>query len=553
MPVSLHARIPGPDIAQRILFSTSESSDSSDLSGLKTAAAKIFPGGSFRSEVAVARRLAYLDRRPFSIKPQELLRQENAFAPLTPQQKLHLDAAGSANALFILTGQQPGLFGGPMLWLYKALTCAALAKEWSVKLSRPVIPIFWVAGDDADLEECNHVELLDARAAEVSGPLSLSFPDAANLIPMGERQLNTNDVAALLTRLSAIWNPETIDVLRQCYSVPGTLTAAFLRLAQSQLGKEGILFVDGYSKNLRALARPVLEHAAKNWVTFQNTLYQSTEVAEAAGIQTQVPLRAGLVHAFTLQHGERHRLYAEKSAGGLDRIYRPEHPSKNLLEKFSELDLTHDVFTRPLVADAIFPVLGHVLGPAELRYFAQLSNTFLATTGDMPLLHPRMSVTIAPSRAKEDFQLEGLEISEMVRLGPRGLRTYLEQRTWQSHTAFSALAPVPVEGWIEDVRRLHALHFPDLGPMNGLEKSLESAWKRYIRSLKRMAFSAHEKKSQPLFNHLQWLGGGLGQDRHLNFPSLFNALGKSGFSELREVLDPSQPDLQFILFSEEGV
>ncbi len=553
MSVSLHARIPGSDIAQRILFSTSDSSDPSDLSGLKGAAAKIFPGGSFRSEVSVARRLAYLDRRPFTIKPQELLRRENAFAPLTPEQSIHLDAAGSANAIFLLTGQQPGLFGGPILWLYKALTCAALAKEWSVKLSRPVIPIFWVAGDDADLEECNHVELLDARAAEVSGPLSLRFPNAANLIPMGERQLNANDVAALLTRLSAIWNPETIDVLRQCYSVPGTLTAAFLRLAQSQLGKEGILFVDGYSKNLRALARPVLEQTVRNWGGFQDSLSQGTKVAEAAGIKTQVALREGLVHAFALQAGQRHRLYAEKTAGGLDRIYRPEHPSKNLLENFSELDLTHDVFTRPLVADAIFPVLGHVLGPAELRYFAQLSNAFLATTGDMPLLQPRMSVTLAPSLAKEDFQIKGLEIADMVRLGPKGLRTYLEQKVWQNHAAYSSLAPVPVEGWMEDVRRLHALHFPDLSPLNRLEKSLGSAWKRYTRSLERMAYSDEEKKTQMLFNHLQWLGGGLGQDRHLNFPSLYNALGKSGLAELRKAMDPSQPDAQLFLFTEEGL
>ena len=78
----------------------------------------------------------------------------------------------------MLTGQQPGLLGGPMLWYYKALTCAALAKEWSARLARPVIPIFWVAGDDSDLAECNHVELLDARAADVHGDLRLPFPSA---------------------------------------------------------------------------------------------------------------------------------------------------------------------------------------------------------------------------------------------------------------------------------------------------------------------------------------------------------------------------------------
>ncbi|GEM_PF-2396826 len=571
MAVTSHARLPAEDTAQKLLFSSSDPVGKSGVDGWEHAAAEVYPGGSFRSDLAVARRLAFLDGRPSRAQAQELLRNENAFAPLTPEQRANLEAAGSDRAVFLITGQQPGIFGGPILWLYKALTCAAMAKEWSARLSRPVIPIFWVAGDDADLQECNHVELLDARASEVAGPLSLPFPDASRPIPVSERHVDPGGLAALLARLSRIWGSEIVDALRRCYPVPSTLTAGFLRLAQTQLGKEGVLFVDGYSKRVRTLARPVLEQAVFDWDGYQAALIQGTKAAEAAGIPAQVGLRDGVVHAFALIGGERHRLFGERlpgngerlpgnrngatadrvSEGIADRIYIPEQPKVDLMPRLSELELTHDVFTRPLIADAIFPVLGHILGPAELRYFGQMSRLFLQTTGDMPLLHPRMTATVAPRAAWEDFQAEGIDVQDMVRLGESGLRTRLEDRVWRAHPASTALSADPGEQWLQGLRQVHGQYFRDAGPLQRFEKTMGLAWKRYLRSLERMAFDGSAQYKRKLFEHLQWLGGGMGQDRHMSLPTLLNALGNNGLAALRAAMDPTKPELQVFLFTNE--
>jgi uncharacterized protein YllA (UPF0747 family) len=563
MQVTLHARLPAEDAAQKLLFASPEGS-------------AVFPGGSFRSETAVKRRVAHLDARAAGPKPpgpatkglQDLLRLENAFAPLTAEQAANLEAAGSDRALFVLTGQQPGLFGGPILWLYKALTCAALAKEWSKRLSRPVIPIFWAAGDDADLAECNHVELLDAGAQDVPGPLSLAFPDAGRPIAVGARPIDAGGLDELLSRLGGLWKPETLSALRRCYPAGGTLTDGFLRLAQSHLGREGILFVDGYSPNIRALGRPILEKAVRGWESHQARLLEGTEAAKAAGIDTQVSLRAGVVHAFVLRDGERHRLFAEKKTGAESgantkgnvkgtqaasaKIYIPENPTRDLLPELAGLELTHDVFTRPLIADAIFPVLGHVLGPAEIRYFAQMSRLFPETTGDMPLVHPRMTAAVASDSARRDFLREGLDIPELVRVGPSGLRAKLEERTWKAHPASAALSPEPDRLWLEGLRKVHGAHFKDAGPLDRLEKTMASAWKRYLRSLERMAYDAASGSGARLFSHLRWLGGGVGQDRHLNLASLLDALGLDGLDRLRAALDPASPELQLFLTSDDG-
>ncbi len=549
MQIVLKGSLPSGEIAQKLLFSSSDPIGKSGIADWEHTAAAVFPGGSFHSDLTVARRLAYLDGRPSKLVGQELLRRENSFSPLTSEQRINLEAAGSDRAVYLITGQQPGLFGGPMLWYFKALTAVTLARQWTAKLSRPVIPIFWVAGDDSDLQECNHVDLLDARAKEVVGSLALPFPNSNRPIPVGERQVDPDALAALLARLSPIWNSDTVDTLRRCYPVPSTLSSGFLRLAQLLLGKEGILFIDGYSKHVRELSRPILEQAIEHFDGYHEALTKGTNTTEAAGIKTQVGLRPGLIHAFALIQGERHRLYAEHASDGSLRVYTQESPSHNLYPTLSDLELTHDVFTRPLVVDAALPVLGHILGPAELRYFSQMSSLFIEVTGDMPLLQPRMSAIVAPQEAWDDFNKNGLDLPEVVRMKASGLRSWLQEKQWRSHPIASMLSSSQGERWVEELRHLHGSHFNDRGSLDRFEKSVGHAWMRYLRSLERASFDERATDYQSLFAHLQWLGGGQGQDRHLNYPSLFNVLGKEGFAALRAALSPTNTEQQFLFFS----
>ena len=542
MPISLHARIPAEDAAQRVLFASPD--QGAGTLGDASLSAAIYPGGHFRSEAAVQRRVAHLDGRPARPGIQEFLRHENAFSPLAPEQRANLEATGSRHALFMLTGQQPGLLGGPILWEYKAITCAALARVWAARLNRPVIPIFWVAGDDSDLQECNHLELPDRRAADMRGDLRLPFPDPGLQLAMGERRLDSQGLEDLFKRLGRIWEPDIVDHFRRAYVVPGTLVSGFQRLAQSLLGKEGVLFVDGYSKNLRALGRPVLEAAAADWEAWQDALLAGTASAAAAGIPAQVELRPGVVHAFALRDGERKRLFAERKSAQEDILYVPERPGHDLRPALSGMELTHDVFSRPLVADAVLPVLGHVLGPAELRYFAQLAPLFTRITGDMPLVQPRMTASAAPHGAFEAFQGEGLELTEAMRMGPAALRARLVEKVWKSHPAASVITMGPGERWLENLRKTHTRHFKDMGPLDRFERMMRASWKRYLRGLERSAFSSLAWEKQPLFDHLRWLGNGMGQDRHMGLGTLWNEIGREGFAKLREAMDPLATELQ---------
>lgn len=542
MRLSLRARLSAEDAAQRALYASDQGAGTLGATSLSEA---IYPGGHFRSERHVARRLAWLDSRPRASALHDFLRHENAFAPLAPEQRANLEAAASPAAVFMLTGQQPGLLGGPILWYYKALTCAALAREWTKRLGRPVIPIFWVAGDDSDLAECNRVELLEKEAAEARGDLRLPFADAQRPLAMGERRVDPAALAVLLKRLAPIWGAEVVEPLGRAYPAPSTLASGFLRLAQVHLGREGILFVDGYSRHLRSRARPVLQQAVDGWETWQAALARGTAAAAAAGIPIQVEARENAVHAFVLQGGERQRLFAQRSAAG-ERIYLQAKPGQDARASLASLELSHDVFSRPLVADSLFPVLGHVLGPAELRYFAQLAPLFVEATGDMPLLHPRMTAAVAPVSAWDAFAAEGLDLADALRYGPSALRARLADRTWRAHPAQAALGSATADRWLDGVRKIHSRNFKDEGPLSRLERTVAAAWKRYQHSLEKAAYGATAQARAGLFAHLRWLGNGMGQDRHLGLGSLLHVLGRDGFQALRGELDPISSELQLV-------
>lgn len=533
----------------------------------------ILPGGHFRGEAGARRRLAHLDAAPGDFprleprQAQALLKSENAFAPLHPAQELSLDLAGKHGTLFLLTGQQPGLLGGPVLWLWKALTCAALAEESTRRLGRPVLPIFWVAGDDADLHECNHLELLEDLPPGFPSVHSLPFADPARALPVGSRPIPAAAMEELLGRLAGLWGPATVDALRAIRPGSGSLAAVFLRLAQAHLGSRGVLFLDGNSPVLRSAARPVLARAVTGWTRWQAALERGTAALAAAGLEAPVTLRQGMVHAFALRDGERHRLFAERTGGpapeatalggpgsedpapgSRDKLHFADSPHVDRRPDLASLELTHDVFSRPLVADSLLPVLGHVLGPAELRYFAQLAPVFLEETGDMPLVHPRMAAAVLPSGEAAALAAEGVPLAEAARLKPSDLRGRLADKAWKAHPAAVDLPAEPPRELLDGLERSHLRHFRDTGPLRRLEKALQGSWRRYLRSLGRLALAAAPPRAD-LFRALRRLANGAGQDRHLNFFSLLDALGPRGVEDLIAAAEPAEPGLRLFTWT----
>ena len=153
------------------------------------------------------------------------------------------------NAVCLFSGQQAGLLGGPLLVIIKALAIVKAAKNYSKELNRPVIPIFWIAGDDHDYEEVNHLWLID-RASELNKICYEPIPDVIN--PTAQINFdNSNELQKVKDTIKDClgetdYTPELYQLLDDCYQTDDTYVTSFGKLMARLMKKTGlVLFSPG--------------------------------------------------------------------------------------------------------------------------------------------------------------------------------------------------------------------------------------------------------------------------------------------------------------------
>jgi len=509
----------------------------------------LYPAGSLASGAAMERRAGKLDSglNAWPGNRAELvtwLKEQNApeiLGTLHSAQAENLAAAGRPDALFVLTGQQPGLLGGPALGLHKALTAVGHARAAASRLGRPVIPVFWAAGDDSDLAESNAAEFLEPGADMAASGLSLHFDEPEAAIPMSLRVPSEEERARLFDALPADWSDAMRALAREAYAPGRSLTQGFLHLMNALLGEEGLLFVDGFSAAQRPAAQAILARVAGDSHAFYEALARGTKrLGDALNVPPQVPVRPGTVPVFILEEApggagtaapRRERLYASDSG----RVYTAGAEAHDLRASFDARVLLHSALTRPLVVEHLFPVLGHVLGPAELRYFAQIADVFPAFGLAFPLLAPREQAMVVPTAGWATLEALGFVPNELFDLRPSLVRERLTERAWKQHPAAQDF-PEEASRVFQDTMKAYQARWFAGADFESAHRRMGRALGYYREQARKRVF---EQKGAHAFHSLQpllrWLGNGA-QDRHLNALSLRNALGAEDFAALKTVL-----------------
>jgi bacillithiol biosynthesis cysteine-adding enzyme BshC len=302
------------------------------------------------------------------------------------------DGAG----VVVTTGQQPGLFGGPIYTWSKALSALALADELEAATGVPVAPVFWAATDDADFAEASvtyvavpgGVETLTLAPPEVSGA---SMRDT----PLG-------DVSALLDRLElgagSAAGAGILQMTRDAYAPRETVGSAYLRLLRSLLEPLGIAVLDAAHPAVRAASRPLVVRALECGAEIDAQLQRRFAAIREAGYAPQVAHVPALSLVHETVQGKRRRVplaAARASATGRDG------------------DLGPNVLLRPVVERGILPTVAYVAGPGELAYFAQVSAVAGAVGSPVPLVLPRWSGLVLEPHIERILQRRSIGIDEL--------------------------------------------------------------------------------------------------------------------------------------------
>ncbi len=297
-----------------------------------------------------------------------------AFAA-TGKAKERLDAVASGQGVVVTTGQQPGLFGGPVYTLSKALSALAFADSLQELTGVPVAPVFWAATDDTDFRESSSTIVSvhgGAQLLRFDHPAPLGLPMSA--MPLG-------DVSAQLEAVkraagSAI-DPTPIELLERFYTPDATVGEAYVSFLRELFAPLGIAVIDASHPATRAAANPLVTKALELGSEVADAVTARNHEIESAGFTPQVQDVPGLSLVFSSSSGSRKRIPI-KAAG--------KHASSD--------DLGPNVLLRPVVERAILPTATYIGGPAEIAYFAQIGPIAGAIGVARPAILPRWSCTI---------------------------------------------------------------------------------------------------------------------------------------------------------------
>ena len=306
-----------------------------------------------------------------------------------------LDSVAAGRGVVITTGQQPGLFGGPIYTLSKALSALALADELERATGIPVAPVFWAATDDADFKEASGTVIAIPGGAQRLTidhvePLGRSMAD----MPLGDVSA---ELEALARAAGSTIDPIPLQLVQRFYTPQATIGSAYVSLLRALFEPLGIAVLDAAHSATRAAALPVLRGALEKAEPIFERLSTTNSAIESAGYKVQVSDVPGLSLVFMSQGGERKRV-----------------PIKSARKFSGKSELGANVLLRPVVERAILPTAAYVGGAAEIAYFAQIGAIADALSVPRPLIVPRWSCTIVEPHVER--------ILESLHLAPGDLR-----------------------------------------------------------------------------------------------------------------------------------
>ncbi|MCM3784437.1 bacillithiol biosynthesis cysteine-adding enzyme BshC [Neobacillus mesonae] len=315
-----------------------------------------------------------------------------------PEVMTSLDRLMQENALVITGGQQSGLFTGSMLVIYKAATIIKAARAAEEKLRRPVVPVFWIAGEDHDWDEVDHTYLMssDLEVTKIKMPGKYEGRSSVSDVTV-DREHWMSAIEQLEGLLpDSEYKPGLIASIKEAVQDEHlSLSDVFAKMVGQLFGTYGLVLMDSADPNLRKLEMPVFERIIEDNDKLEECYHDSASRVVTSGFTMQAEVAAGGANLFYIHEGSRLLLFKENGRF-IDRkgyVSFSKSELLDILHKHPER-FSNNVLTRPLMQDSLFPVLSTVLGHAEIAYWALSKDAFYRMGLRMPILQPRLSYTI---------------------------------------------------------------------------------------------------------------------------------------------------------------
>jgi len=326
----------------------------------------------------------------------------------------HIELLRQPGSVAIVTGQQAGLFNGPLYTIHKAITVIKLAaclREQGVE----AVPVFWIASEDHDFEEVNHCKLVD-REGQLK-TIQCEPGGRKEEAPVGSIKLCEGigeSIDELIAYMAASeFVPALEKDLRESYAAGLGFAEAFARLMARLFRDYGVVLLDPMDEELKQVASPLYSEAIAKTSEIVEALTRRSSDLEAAGYHAQIHITPDMVPLFIMDDGHRKALSYQDgqfSVKGSSRTFTPAELTE--LARVCPNCFSPNVTLRPVVQDYLLPTAAYIGGPAEVAYFAQVIGAYEALGRQLPCILPRWSCTIVEGRHQKTMKKYGLELSD---------------------------------------------------------------------------------------------------------------------------------------------
>lgn len=304
-----------------------------------------------------------------------------------------LNKLGEDGSLVVVTGQQLGMYGGPIYTVYKTMTAVLLARKYEKILGRPVVPVFWLADEDHDFEEIAWTGIFgrnDFHKLRYEGE-SHNLPVSQEII---SEYISTFRSSVKEELFDTDFSGKLWEQLDEHYQKGKTHVQAFAGLMNDWFAKEGVLIAGSNFPQIKALLKTDFHHSiAESKAVFDAIESKSSEIENVFHRQ--------------VMNGDSNLFYLSEEEGRT-KIHKTEYGWKagetqwkeeELLAEINEYPskFSPNVFLRPIIQDKLLPTLGYVAGPGEIAYYGQMKNLYSEFSLEMPPIFPRFTATLVES------------------------------------------------------------------------------------------------------------------------------------------------------------
>lgn len=305
----------------------------------------------------------------------------------------------------VVTGQQVGLFGGPLYTLLKIRTAAQTALDTSRMLDRPVKAVFWLEDNDHDATEASTTWLPEA-GHELSKHILVPTGNKTSVSALTFTNEQSSMVTTLLSSLDGRYADEVRSRLKNVYSPERKWTDVCIDVLKPYLDAWNVEVIRASNVIAQGAHRDLVKHDIESTALIDAIKDTSTHLESLGHTLQATP---GSTLFFLNVDGERQRLHRE--AADFRTTDGSTWSADELLEILEQQPerFTPTVLGRPLVQDHYLNTIHNVLGVAELSYHAQLKKAYTTLGIQQPLPVLRHHALILDARTERLIEKLSME------------------------------------------------------------------------------------------------------------------------------------------------